>query len=44
MKDMDELFKEWKPLVLFDSDHFVEDGIICHETWNSVNRKILFIL
>jgi hypothetical protein len=44
MKDMDELFKEWRPLVLADSDHFVEDGIICHETWNSVNRRILFIL
>jgi len=41
---MDELFNEWKPLVLSDADHFVEDGIICQETWNSVNCKVLFIL
>ena len=44
MKEMEELFIEWKSLVLSEADHFVEDGIICHETWASVNSKILFIL
>jgi hypothetical protein len=41
---MEDLFNEWKALVLEESDHFVEDGIICQENWDSANRKILFIL
>lgn len=41
---MEKLFKEWRLLVRQDSDHFVEDGIICKEKWLKSNKKILFIL
>lgn len=41
---MDELFKEWKTLIMSDAKHFVEDGVICHESWGEVDCKLLFIL
>jgi len=44
MTEMEKLFNEWKGLVLSKSDHFVEDGIICPEKWDSVNTKVLLVL
>jgi len=41
---LEELFKEWKLSVLEESDHFVEDGIVCEEKWLKSKQKILFIL
>ncbi|MBY0242650.1 MAG: hypothetical protein K2X55_25385 [Burkholderiaceae bacterium] len=41
---MRALFDEWRPLVEADAGHFVEDGIVCEEGWNSATRKILFLL
>jgi len=44
MNKMGDLFHEWKPLVLSESDHFVEDGVICEQSWKKANQKVLFIL
>ncbi|WP_415886608.1 hypothetical protein ACMXYO_01150 [Neptuniibacter sp. QD37_6] len=44
MDKMDQLLAKWKEEVSAESDHFVEDGIICQEGWNAAERKILFIL
>lgn len=44
MGDMEKLFAEWKTSIFEESDHFVEDGIICPEMWNQASKKILFIL
>ena len=41
---MEELFNEWKDAVLKESDHFVEDGIVCEQSWEEADRKVLFIL
>jgi hypothetical protein len=44
MNEMNNLLKEWKDFILLESDHFVEDGVISHEHWESTPHKILFIL
>ncbi len=44
MEEMSELFAVWRPRVMQESDHFVEDGIICPEKWKEASKKILFIL
>ena len=40
----DILFDEWRPHVVAESGHFVEDGIVCEEGWRKAKRKILFLL
>ena len=44
LAEMEKLFAEWKPLVMEEGNHFVEDGIICPEKWSIANKKILFVL
>lgn len=42
--EMEGLFAEWRPYVMKEADHFVEDGFICPEKWKAASQKILFIL
>lgn len=44
MNKMEDLFDESKSLVLSESDHFVEDGVICKQSWKETELKALFIL
>lgn len=41
---MATLFDEWRPHVVAEAGHFVEDGIVCMESWRIAKRKILFLL
>jgi hypothetical protein len=41
---MDVLFNEWRPHVVAEAGHFVEDGIVCEEGWRKAKRKVLFVL
>lgn len=41
---MAALFDEWRPQVMAEAGHFVEDGIVCLESWRIAKRKILFLL
>ena len=38
------LFDEWRPHVEAEAGHFVEDGIVCKESWRIAKRKVLFLL
>lgn len=38
------LFDEWRSHVALEAGHFVEDGIVCKESWSTAKRKVLFLL
>lgn len=43
-KSIDILLNEWRSQVVREAGHFVEDGVVCQESWRKAKRKVLFLL
>lgn len=43
-KSIDILLNEWRSQVVREAGHFVEDGVVCQESWSKAKLRVLFLL